>query len=76
MSHTKRPVPEVDQVTLELEALLVQFTDEEIETGVVARGGTATETAERHNAAALRDLLAGALHGDFVHDDGSTSQIA
>ncbi len=57
MSSKNRPVPDVDQVTPELEALLAQFTDEEIETGVIARDGTAVGDAERHTVAALPDRL-------------------
>lgn len=55
MSSKIRPVPDVDQVTPELKALLAQFTDEEIETGVIE--GPAIGDAERHTVAELLDLL-------------------
>ncbi|MBA2665717.1 MAG: helix-turn-helix transcriptional regulator [Trueperaceae bacterium] len=61
MSTKKRPVPEVDQVTPELKALLAQFADDEIATGVIARGGIAATAAESHTAAALQDCLADAI---------------
>lgn len=52
MSPENLPTPEVDQVTPELEILLAQFTDEEIETGVIARASP-TATNELHTPTTL-----------------------
>ena len=41
-----RPTPEVDKVTHELTSFLAQFTDEEISTGAIARGGSVVEDSE------------------------------
>lgn len=60
MSTKKRPVPEVDQVTPELEALLAQFTDEEIETGIMTRGPR-VQPDQEHTPTSLRGLLADAM---------------
>ena len=59
MNTRMRPSPNVDRVTPELETVLAQFTDEEIETGVIARDATTNgSTSERHTATTLHDLLA------------------
>lgn len=55
MGPKNRPVPDVDQVTPVLEALLAPCTDEEIETGVIAPEGDAICDAERDTVAALLD---------------------
>jgi DNA-binding XRE family transcriptional regulator len=60
MSTKTRPAPRVDQVTPELEALLAQFSDEEIASGIIARGTTSTPT-ERHTPEALLEHLDDAL---------------
>jgi len=54
----QRPDPEVDQATRALERLLAQFTDEEIDTGVIARDTTAAAPTERHTSTTLHELLA------------------
>ena len=74
MSHRKRPPPAAVQVTPELEVLLAQFTDEEIETGVIACGGNDGVAAERHTADSLRARLADALMSEAVRDDGSKAR--
>ena len=56
MSPENLPTPEVDHVTPELENLLAQFTDDEIETGVMARATPAAPN-ERHTPTTLVDLL-------------------
>ena len=61
MSTGKRPAPEVD-VTPELEALLAQFTDDEIETGVMSRGPV-VRPDECHSAATIQEIL-DSLTGD------------
>jgi DNA-binding phage protein len=60
MSAKNRRTLEVDQVTPELEHLLAQFTDEEIETGVMARGAPATSD-QLHTPTTLQHLLDKAL---------------
>ena len=57
----KRSAPEVDQVTPELEALLGQFSDEEIESGVVARPAGSSEPRYRSDPADLQKRLSSAL---------------
>lgn len=61
MSPEKRPTPEVEQVTPELENLLAQFTDEEIETGVIARATSPAAPSESHTPTTLQHLLDTAL---------------
>ena len=73
MSQWKRQAPAVDQVTPELEVLLAQFTDEEIETGVIACGGSDGGAAQGHTAESLRAYLEDALRSEAVHDDSSTA---
>ena len=60
MNTKKRTTPHVDQVTPELEALLAQFSDEEIATGVIAPASTPTPT-ERHTPDTLLAHLGDAL---------------
>jgi len=60
VTPTKRPDPEMDQVTPELDTLLAQFTDEEIETGVIAHSAVATST-EHHTTETLQRHLNAAL---------------
>lgn len=60
MRPSKRPAPDVDLVTPELEALLEQFSDDEIETGVLARGAVAADS-EHHTAESLKALLGRAV---------------
>ena len=55
MSIEKRTPPNVNHATPELEALLAQFSDEEIASGVVERGAALLD--ERHSVAALVELL-------------------
>jgi hypothetical protein len=62
MSHPKRPPPEVDHVTPELEALLAQFSDEEIASGVITRAAAAVPAA-RHTSHELLARLNDALDG-------------
>ena len=54
---SQRPVPEVDEVTPELESLLAQFTDEEIETGVITRPADAPAPTKQYDPDALRKRL-------------------
>lgn len=60
MRPSKRPAPEVDPETPELKALLEQFSDAEIETGVLTRGAVAADS-ERHTAKSLEVLLGRAI---------------
>ncbi len=56
MGKKKRPAPDVDHVTQELEGLLEQFSDEELESGVMEHG-TAALSGERHTPRTLIALL-------------------
>ena len=61
MGTRKRPAPEVEHVTPELETLIAQFTDDEIATGVVQRTGTPAGRPQRHTAKSLLGRLTDAI---------------
>jgi len=61
MTPRMRSDVDVDQPSPELESLLEQFGDEEIETGVLARGAGPAADSERHTAKFIESLLGGAV---------------
>ena len=79
MSTKKRPTPHVDQVTPDIEALLAQFSDEEIATGVITPAA-APAPAERLTHAALLAHLSDALVerslAQLLHSARTTSSFS
>lgn len=57
----KKHAPEVDEASPELDALLAEFTEEEIETGVVALAPEAPVPMQPHDASDLQKRFANAM---------------
>lgn len=61
MSAKKKPAPEVDEASPELEALLAEFREEEVATGVVARPTEAAVRTRTYDASELQQRFMDAL---------------